>query len=275
MAIDVRKAAEEYLKVVPALPRTITSNGETAALFTRLTGATQAALEKNWAAGGYWTTCNEFVGHYARAALKSKDYLGRFDLDTYLKKVGKGHAWVPRAKDVWPKYGDVFLIRDAKHLHVGISLDFDGDVWNTVESGQGGPKMKCDVIKRLERDYDASAHIGWVDLAVYLDPANQSHPVPGWLLGWWEVTWRSQTFFYYFDNKFHVKWTEHRPLDTLRPPLMAGGTGAFGVEGTSGVTIRWGATGTVERFGRLPTTTDDVQMAGTWNDLERISAVQM
>ncbi len=274
MAKDIRERAEDYLKVVPALGMQITSNGPTALLFTKLTGATQAALEKNWNGGGIWTTCNEFVGHYGRA-LGSKDYLGRFDIDAYLKKVGKGHAWVPRTDDTRPRYGDVFLIRSSSSLHMGISLDFEGDKWNTVESGQGGPKAKCDIIKRKQCNYDDSKHIGWVDLELYFDPATQLVPVPDWLVGWWKVIWRAQAYYYYFDRNRQVKWTQNLPSNTLQPPMIASDTGSFAVEGVYAVTIRWGATGSVEKLGRLPTTTDDLQIGGTHNGTERLTAVKM
>ena len=51
--------------------------------------------------------------------------------------------------------------------HMGISLDLEGDTWNTVQSGQGGPKAKRDIIKRKQTTYDASKLQGWVDLELY------------------------------------------------------------------------------------------------------------
>jgi hypothetical protein len=274
MANDIRERAKEYLKAVPPLGQQITSTGATAALFTKLTGVTQATLEANWANGGIMTTCNEFVGHYGKA-LGSKDYLGRFDIDAYLKKVGKGHAWAPRTADARPKYGDVFLLRDAKHLHMGVSLDFEGDQWNTVESGQGGPKMKCDVIKRKQQDYNGCVHIGWVDLELYFDAASQLGAVPDWLVGWWTVTWRGQTYYYYFDRNRQVKWTQGPPDDASKPPPVCRDTGSFGVEGAAAVTVRWGGTGSVEKFGLLPAATAELQMGGTWNGTEPLTAVKM
>ena len=114
--------------------------------------------------------------------------LGRFDIDTYLAKIGKGHAWVPAADGVWPQYGDIFR---PKSFHMGISLDYDGDLWNTAESGQGGPKAGCDIIKRKQRPYDGSKLKGWVDLELYFNSPAQVGPVPAWLVGWWKVIWRA------------------------------------------------------------------------------------
>jgi hypothetical protein len=105
--------------------------------------------------------------------------------------------------------------------------------------------------------------------------AATSFPVPPWLPGWWTVTWRGQIYYYFFDRNYQVKWTQSRPRDTSQPLLVARDTGSFTVQGTSAVTIRWGATGSVEKLGRLPTTTDNMQMGGKWNDKDRLDAVKM
>ena len=140
MGDDIRERAKQILSAVPPLGQQINSDGPTAALFTKLTGGvTHERLVKNWEKGGIMTTCNEFVGWFGQA-LGSKDYLGRFDIETYLAKAGKGLAWVPAGSDARPKYGDIFR---PTSFHIGISLDFEGDTWNTVESGQGGPKQNA------------------------------------------------------------------------------------------------------------------------------------
>ena len=271
MGDDIRERAKQILSAVPPLGQQINSDGPTAALFTKLTGGvTHERLVKNWENGGIMTTCNEFVGWFGRA-LGSKDYLGRFDIETHLAKVGKGLAWVPAGSDARPKYGDIFR---PTSFHMGISLDFEGDTWNTVESGQGGPKAKRDIIKRKQTTYDASKLQGWVDLELYFGFAAQVGPVPEWLVGWWNVTWRGQTYYYYFDRNRLAKWTQVQPQDTSQPPLVARDTGNFAVEGLNSVTTRWGATGSVEKFSRVPET-DDQKMGGTWNGTEPLSAAKM
>src|SRR5262245_15310311 len=133
--MGIRERARQILDAeVPPLGQQITSVGPTADKFVKLTGISQATLEANWATGGKMTTCNGFTGWYSRA-LGSNIYLGRFDLDTYLPKMGKGEAWIKSTPDNRPKYGDI--CRYA-HFHVGVSLDFDGDIWNHADSGQGG-----------------------------------------------------------------------------------------------------------------------------------------
>src|SRR5262245_41988494 len=161
---EVRDRAAKVLSEVPPLGQQITSVGPTAAQFTKMTGVTQATLAANWATGGIMTTCNAFTGWFSKA-VGCKEYLRRFDLDTYLPKSGKGYAWVKSDGTNRPGYGDIVRF---KSFHVGVSLDFEGDTWNTAESGQGGPKMGYDVLKRKQKSpYDGSKVLGWVDLDLY------------------------------------------------------------------------------------------------------------
>ena len=267
--VDIRERAKQLLKDIPPLGYEITSDGKTAALFTRLTGVTHATLQKNWAGGGIMTTCNAFVGWFGRS-LGSKDYLGRFDIETYLKKLGKGHAWVPATGGGKPKYGDIFR---PKSFHMGISLDIDGSNWNTVESGQGGPKAGHDIIKRKQAFYDASKLQGWVDLDLYFGDAGQTATVPDWLVGWWKVMWRGQAYYYYFDRNWQAKWTQTVAQSLAQPPLTASDTGSVATDGAGSVTIRWGATGSVETFSGVAG--DNSRMSGMWNGKEPLTAEKM
>jgi hypothetical protein len=271
VANGIRERAKDLLKDVPPLGQQINSDGATAALFTKLTGGvTHARLVKNWEGGGIMTTCNEFVGWFGRA-LGSKDYLGRFDIEKYLAHIGKSNAWVPSTNGARPKYGDIFR---PKSFHMGISLDFDGDTWNTVESGQGGPKAGRDIIKRKQTTYDGSTLQGWVDLELYFGSAAQSGPVPEWLPGWWQVTWRGQTYYYYFDRNRQAKWTQNLQQSASQPPVAANDTGNFAIDANGTITIRWGASGSVENFSRVLVTPNE-QMRGTWNGTEPLTAVKM
>ena len=265
---DIRSRAEEILKEVPLLGQQINSDGPTAALFTKLTGGmTQETLQKNWAKGGIMTCCNEFVGWYARR-LGSQKYLGRFDLETFLPTISKGNSWVKSTADVRPKYGDI-----CRHtaFHVGISLDFDGDIWNHVDAGQGGPKAGHDIIKRTRGSapYDYTKLQGWIDLDLYFSAA-QTVPVPDWLFGWWKVMWRGQLYYYYFDANYRVQWTRIVPINTLLPPNDSEDTGTVEFKVPSTVTIRWGASGSVEVFAKPAT--DNGPMLGKWNNTEPLTA---
>src|SRR5262245_33939729 len=72
--------------------------------YTKYTGLTHAAMEESWKNGGKLTGCNGFTGWYA-TSLGSEKYIGRFDLETYLPKIGKGHAWVKSKPGLRPQYG--------------------------------------------------------------------------------------------------------------------------------------------------------------------------
>src|SRR5262249_17945676 len=157
----------------------VTSNGDTAALFTKLTGWTQESLQERWKkedvpkkarrdAGNNdmtglatTTTCNEFVGKLS-AAIGSPVYLGQFPIEQELKKGGLGDAWIPAKSGKRPGCGDVF--RPISY-HMGVSLKFVGDQWHTVESGQGGPGQDYtkgfDIIRRKQRPWDPSKLQGW------------------------------------------------------------------------------------------------------------------
>jgi len=256
-------------------------------LFEKYTGTT---AEKLKASGG--TSCAGFVNCYGQY-LGSKDALGSFDIDARLKcflgsflprkpnwqaawgkqpdgrGIGKGHAWVPRSNATRPKKGDIFLA--AAHLHIGIVIDASGDTWTTLEGGQGTPEL--DYVSRKRRNSDGIK--GWVDLDLYFDGTVQAGLVPKWLVGWWKVNWRGQTYYYRFDDRYEVKWTLRPPASPKDIPLDARDTGNFGLD-INRLTIRWGATGSVERFSKVPGGIhDDGQMQGTWNDTERLSAEKL
>jgi hypothetical protein len=277
MADDIRERARQILSEVPPLGQQINSVGPTAAKFLKMTGTSQATLEANWKTGGIMTTCNAFVGWFGRE-LGSKNYLGRFDIETMLKKWGKEHAWVPATSGAQPKYGDIFR---PKKFHMGISLDFTGGMWNTAESGQGGSKTGYDIIKRKQASWDPSLLQGWVDIELLLGDAPAADtpvqkpgvPVPEWLPGWWAVGWRHQTFYYFFDRSFGVSWTLVQPSSPSQPPAGARDRGNVTLEQLNGISIVWGATGSVEKFVKDPA--NNTQMSGTWNGKEALTAVRL
>ncbi len=114
----------------------------------------------------------------------------------------------------------------------------------------------------------------WTHL-VRLPSVTATSPMPAWLPGWWVVTWRGQTYYYYFDRNHKVKWTPNAPTNTSQPPTSARDTGSVVIEGVAALIIRWSSTGSVENFGLLPSTTNSLEMGGTWNGTERIDAEKM
>lgn len=280
--MGIRDRAREILSVVPPIGQQINSVGSTAQLFTQLTGTSQATLEQNWAGGGKMTTCNGFTGWFGNQ-LGSKLYLGRFDLDTYLPKNGKGDAWIKSTPDNRPKYGDI--CRFSK-FHVGVSLEFEGDIWTHADSGQGGRTAGFDIIKRIrdKEPYTSQKLLGWVDIEIYFGessgastgtettPDQPANPVPDWLQGWWDVRWRGQSFYYYFDRSREVTWTQIAPLDRSRPSLVYNDKGKLAIGVPNALSIVWSKTGSIEKF-ENPLNTPN--MKGMWNDKEPLAATKM
>jgi hypothetical protein len=127
----------------------------------------------------------------------------------------------------------------------------------------------------LQRDktaYDPNKLEGWTDIELYFDAAAaQTVPLPPWLPGWCKVMWRSQPFYYYFDLNNQVKWTQVFPVSTVQPPSAPRDTGSVAVDTLNRITIRWGATGSIEKLSK----SGNNQMNGTWNGNEALSAAKM
>ncbi len=248
-------------------------NGED--LYARYTGGlTHQRLQDNWntinpktGKKGIMTGCNAFVGWYSRAI--GTTYLGGFPIEDDLRKVGMHHTWVKSTSGGQPRYGDICL--HSSGLHVSVSLDFKGGDWARLNAGQGGPGRGADVIDVSTGVWNNGALKGWVDIEAYLAPAE---PVPNWLLGWWEVEFRGDTYYYYFDSAHQAKWSEYRPRDTMMRMLATdGGVGTFVATNRGDVTIRW-RSGSVEKFNRVLLASDE-KMEGKWNDSAQITAVRM
>jgi hypothetical protein len=281
MANNIRERAKQFLDQLPPLGQQVNSlgsgppDGKTSPLFLKLTNTNHKTLTDNWAGGGIMTTCNNFVGAFGNS-LGAQQTLGRFDIEEQLKKRGKAHAWVKATSGQRPKYGDVFR---PKKFHMGISLDFEGDMWNTAESGQGGSKTGYDIVKRKRQPWDPSLLQGWVDIEAYFaDSAGAAAPFPGpvpdWLLGWWNVSWRSAPFYYYFERDGKVKFTRTKPQSTTQPLLGGIDIGSYTLDVNQAVTIRWNATGSIEKLTRSPGAKAG-PMKGMWNDKEPINAVRL
>ena len=272
---DVRAIAKGILAAVPERDKgqIISTQPE----FERMTGTSHATMKKNWDGGGIMTACNGFVGWYARTlrgmvpdTAAPSHYLGRFDLETYLPTIGMGHAWVKSTPTNWPNYGDI-----CRHtsFHVGVSMDFIGERWEHADAGQGGKRVGYDILKRtLSKDpYDYTKLQGWIDINVYYNTAPQTGRVPDWLQGWWNVNWRGDNYYYFFNLDRRVKWTERKPVDTMTRPLSAAGTGSFTIDG-NWVAIWW-ESGSTEVFCRSED--NDAHMEGRYNDMEDITADRM
>jgi hypothetical protein len=230
------------------------------------------------------TSCNSFVALYAGDAgigiAQKNRSLGQFGLDKKLASWGKSFAWVAAAPGLRPKFGDIF--ENATTLHQGVSLDSDpGGPWNTAEGGQGGKKSLHDIIKRktMPQSGDALIHTkgpikGWVDIELFAGGPAKPAPVtmPAWLSGWWEVPWRGQFFYYFFEPGFKASWTFVKPISDAFAPLQFNDTATVTVDGPAAITLKWSATGSVEKF--MLAGTDRI-LVGTWNTAEPLIATRM
>jgi hypothetical protein len=194
-------------------------------LFATLAGMSHQQLLSTWTTDPTFTTCNGLLGTCATAmgvnTLKAFDMpggksstlsLGQFEIATILASRGLSNAWVANANGARPRYGDIFR---AEEYHMGVSLDFDGDNWNTIESGQGGRHTGHDILKRKSQKWGLRSILGWVDVETLL--ADKAM-LPSWIGGWWRVTELGQEYYYYFSSDFLVYCQSRPPTSTLFPP---------------------------------------------------------
>jgi hypothetical protein len=253
--VDVRQKAREFLDQLPPNVN-VTSNGSTAALFTKLTGSSHEWLQARWAiedeakalrrAEGKstkglptTTTCNGLVGQLG-IAIGSPIALGQFDIEQKLKAAGMGEAWIPAASGKKPGYGDVFR---PVSFHMGVSLDFVGnDTWNTAEAGQGGPgdhyATAFDIVKRKQQPWNPANLQGWVDIEILLKVGQKA---PKWMIGWWRFEVGATKEFVWLPERGSVRAFTMAPASAKQAPPAAGGkTGEKSHEGDGlSVAIAW------------------------------------
>ncbi len=263
---NVRETAKKFLDQVPS-NKDVTSNGSTAALFTRLTGSSQAALQASWkvedvekkkrrdagqstAGLPTTTTCNAFVVQLGNA-IGSPIPLGQFDIEKKLKKANLGEAWIPANSGKRPGYGDVFKPRK---MHMGVSLDFAGDLWNTVESGQGGPGLDYtkgfDIIRRKQQPWNPANLEGWVDIEILMKIAAKA---PKWMIGWWRFEVNATKEFVWIPERGSVKSFDTPPPNVKQPPTSEGKKGGMTYdEDSKDYTIIWEGNAIADTLRRLP-----------------------
>lgn len=136
--------------------------------------------------------------------------------------------------------------------------------------GFGDPKVASLTAQTYENVFRDQNLIERCDAALALDRL-----LPRWLIGWWRVTWRGQTFFYAFDSRGGVAWTPMAPLQATAPAVVGlrdSGRVSLGPGGD--LRIVWSATGTVESF-TAQAVAGPPRMSGRWNGLEEIQAEKL
>jgi hypothetical protein len=265
---DVRQKARDFLTQVPENVD-VTSDGSTAALFTKLTGTSHASLQATWKqedvakkarrdAGNFdmsglptTTTCNAFIVQLGQA-IGSPISLGQFDIEQKLKSAGRGEAWVPAKSGKRPACGDVF--RPLK-FHMGASLDFVGDQWLTVEAGQGGPgddyTKGHDIVKRKKQPWNPAYLQGWVDIEILMKLV--ANKTPKWMIGWWRFEMKPAAQFVWLPVHGSAQSFDKPPMNAKLPPIGPGKKGEITVDDDSeGLTIVWEGAATPDTLRHLP-----------------------
>jgi hypothetical protein len=159
----------EMKQAFPSSDKIITSNGDPA-LFQKWTGTTQSYLKSQWDSGSRFTTCNSFLNQVANNICRA----GKLPLKTlhsFNLPIEKGWHWYPDS-DSEPQAGDFFQFgtRGGTYEHVGLVFDRVGDMWTTIESGQGGPNAGFDMIKRKGPNPFPNGHLmGWINIEEYFE----------------------------------------------------------------------------------------------------------
>ncbi|MFO1304563.1 MAG: hypothetical protein U1F54_12575 [Burkholderiales bacterium] len=229
----IRDKAEQVLDAIPS--HDMRSNKGTE--YEHYTGLSHATMQANWDTGGIMTGCNAFVGWYSRA-IGSPQYLGRFDLATYLPSIGKGDAWIRSSGGRRPQRGDILR---HKSFHVDVCDGWDGDILLRIAAGQGGPKMGCDILKHVrgKAAFDPGNLEGWVDLDIFFGQGSRPDEDASlrWLTGWWSV-WDGNQYYYYFEPSGDVSYVKSKPRSMGAPPKLPLNQGDFTIDGDS-VVIEW------------------------------------
>jgi len=258
--------------------------------FNQLTNTNHTLLLANWlGVNGIMTACNGFVGWYA-GRLGIAGITNWFKLFQALAGGPHSDAWVPAStKGARPKPGDI--LRHSNAFHVDVAIGLKGNILRRVGAGQGDgtmyslhdpkrdPKIRAleyDCLRRVDGSgpYNWQNLEGWLDIDLFFRETDATaDAVPDWLVGWWRVTWRGMTYFYYFDQNHEAKWTEIQPPLTTFPPLAANDTGDFTADQFSVIAVRWRTTQAVETL-RPKYASSGNEMTGMC-DGDRMTAVKL
>lgn len=251
MADPIREKARKILDDNVPGYKEIRSIGDTAATFERITGLNQTKLTDAWTTGKNLTSCNAFSGWFSRQ-LGCDKYLGFFDMEKELTKMGREMAYVDARSGARPKCGDIFR---AKSFHVGVTYDCTGD-FVTVEGGQGGKLMGCDVVKRKTRPYNADNLIGWIDIELFMAAQKAFALVPEHMTGWWKVDDGAASEYWWFgsavQNKHayfkNVLRTAQQPASLSDGPGESAEKGQYVMDGGGALTVSWKGKPVGEKF---------------------------
>lgn len=257
MGDSIRDKARAVLdEAVPGF-KEIRSNGDTAEKFEKITGFKHKTLTDAWDAGKNLTSCNAFSGWFSRQIGCDK-FLGFFDMEKELTKMGREIAWVDSRSGARPKCGDIFR---AKSFHVGVTYDCT-DSFTTVEGGQGGKNSGCDIVKRKgPRPWNPDNVIGWIDIELFASAQSAFKLVPDHMTGWWKVEDSANTEYWFFgtqkQNKNlyykNVMRTTSAPTNIAEGPTEPFEKGQFTMDGGGALVVSWKGKSVGEKFRQVLT----------------------
>lgn len=139
-------------------------------------------------------------------------------------------------------------------MHMGVSLDFAGDLWNTVESGQGGPGLDYtkgfDIIRRKQQPWSPANLEGWVDIEILMKIAAKA---PKWMIGWWRFEVNATKEFVWIPERGSVKSFDTPPPNVKQPPTSEGKKGGMTYdEDSKDYTIIWEGNAIADTLRHLP-----------------------
>lgn len=219
------------------------------AAFTKLAPPySHTSLLADWANGGNTTSCNAFIG-YMTTSQGIHGFSG-FDFENVLKKQGKAHCWVTPGSGEFPQYGDLFETRSWNpkghyNQHVGMHLSLEGDVWRTVEGGQGGSIRGADMIARCKRKWNVEHMRGWIDMRLL---TSGRAPPPGWLVGTWVVYIGNDTWIYEVTRSGTLTCRAYRPNMVGAPTTPIVDEGEISWSAADSAHLNWNTEGGYEKI---------------------------
>lgn len=273
---DHKDAADANLAVIAGL-----KGIQTNSLFKFLTDLDHLTLMKSWANGDHLTSCNAFVSHIT-TKFGLRGY-GGFYLDKIAAAQGHSRYYVS-AKDhpgARPRYGDLFETRSYnkvghyENLHVGFSLNFEGEGWWTVEGGQGGATLGRDRVSLLrKKKYNGTDMIGWIDMRKLLD---FEFTLPSWMVGVWQVNTPKGEYFYEIDIAGSIREIPFAARPGLGATVPTLDTAVMVFASGAAVKLKWASESGIEewRFNLFGSMSGTARLTGTTAQGTALSAVKV
>lgn len=188
------------------------------------------------------------------------------DTKTLARTVGKGRAQAIMDAGLL-KRGDVLIFSKTAHSHghSTIYLGASKMAMHTFSNHSESTLWGGDWSNSMTEEHNLVTLIHWNEGDTY---TSASDAIPGY----WIVSWRGATYYYYFRKGGRVVYSKTKPANFMAAPSVIDGSG-YWFESATGIDISWTSTGSLEEFIR-PTMFTGVAMGGLWNGSEPIVATK-